>query len=74
MPERFIMIKQLFTPPERETKKAFCVKGVWIPKSQGYISEHKGKSLLYIIEWLAFEIKVRIHNNEEKRKTFDPNI
>ena len=68
------MIKQLFQGLEGETKKAFCVKGVWIPKSQGYISDDSGKSLLYVKKWLAFELKVRIQQNEEKRKKFIPNI
>lgn len=68
MPEQYIIIKELFNDIEGETKKAFCVKGVWIPKSQGYIAEYNGRPYLYIKKWLSYEIKVRIHQNEESRK------
>lgn len=62
------MIKELFNEIEAETKKAFKISGVWIPKSQGYVTNDNGKNLLYIKKWLAFEIQVKIHQSEEERK------
>lgn len=68
MTERYIMIKELFNDIEAETKKAFKISGVWIPKSQGYVTDDSGKNLLYVKKWLAFEVQVKIHKNEEMRK------
>lgn len=64
MKDQYIMIKELFSDIEAKTKKAFKISGVWIPKSQGYVSEGK----LYVKEWLSFEIKIKLHQNELSRK------